>query len=189
MGGRRRHAGWTAIAIFLISAIVACSSPPRSTLLSTDDLQVMTAEMAADLQMGLFADRGPDSPPMRIAIHKVENLTSDIIPENQRWAIMARVRDAQPIIVLGRERNVRFVIPAEYLRDSRQQADSEPEFAAGRKPTHTMTATFRSVTRTTGKHRTDLYSCEFRMTELSSGEIVWVGMFDFKKAAVGKAYD
>ncbi len=189
MGGRRRHAGWSAIAISLMAAVAACSSPPRSTLLSADDLHAMTSEMAADLQMGLFADRGPDSPPMRIAIHKVENLTSDIIPENQRWAIMARVRDAQPIIVLSREKNVRFVIPAEFLRESRQRADSEPEFAANRNPTHTMTATFRSLTRTAGRHRTDVYSCEFRMTELSSGAIVWVGMFEFKKAAVGKSYD
>ncbi len=188
MGGRRRYDGSVVIAICLMAVIAGCS-PPRSTLMSTDDIEAMTAEMSAELQNDLFADRGPDSPPMRIAIHKVQNLTTDIIPENQQWAIMARVRDAQPIVALSRERNVRFVIPAEYLQESRLKADSEPGFGANRKPTHTMSAKFRSIMRSAVKHRTDLYSCEFQITTLDTGEIVWVGLYEFKKTAVGKAYD
>ncbi len=188
MGGIGSGGRVIVIALCLTAAIAGCSTP-RSTLMNTDDIEVMTAEMSMELQTGLFADRGPDSPPMRIAIHKVQNLTTDIIPENQQWAIMARIRDAQPIVALARERNVRFVIPAEYLRKSSLRVDSESGFGADRKPTHTMVATFRSIMRSVGKHRTDLYACEFRITDIETGEIVWVGLFEFKKAAVGKAYD
>ncbi len=165
-----------------------CSSPPRTTTLSGDDLSAMTAEMAQKLHTELFAGRTPESPPMRIAIQRVENLTSDIIPVGEQWQIMARIRDAQPIIELSNQCNVRFVIPAEYLAESgtRQQ---EPGFAAQRAPTHEMTATFMSLRRATGVHRTDLYTCEFRITDLDTGALDWVGTFQFKRAAVGQAYN
>lgn len=172
-----------------IAALAAgCATPPRTTTLSGDDLDAMTAEMAQKLHAELFAGRTPDSPPMRIAIQRVENLTSDIIPVDEQWQIMARIRDAQPIIELGNQCNVRFVIPAEYLRASRTRAE-EPGFAAQRAPTHEMTATFRSLVRATGLHRTDMYTCEFRITDLATGGLDWVGIFQFKRAAVGAAYN
>ena len=97
-------------------------------------------------------------------------------------------KPGQPIVELGNRCNVRFVIPAEYLRVSRTAAE-EPEFAARRDPTHEMAATFMSLRRASGVHRTDLYTCEFRITDLGTGALEWVGTFQFKRAAVGQAYN
>src|SRR5262245_45814108 len=106
------------------AAIAAgCASPPRTTTLTNDDMSAVVGDMAQKLHKELFAGRTPDSPPMRIAIQHVENLTSDIIPMNEQWQIMARIRDSQPIVELSQACNVRFVIPAEYLAESRTKED------------------------------------------------------------------
>lgn len=178
-----------AVTMACVAVLAAgCASPPRTTTMSGDDITAMAGEMAQKLHGELFAGRTPESPPMRIAIQRVENLTSDLIPVNEQWQIMARIRDAQPIVELSNRCNVRFVIPAEYLAEGRTR-EQEPGFAAGRAPTHEMTATFMSLRRATGVHRTDLYTCEFRITDLAGGTLDWVGVFQFKRAAVGQAYN
>jgi hypothetical protein len=126
---------------------------------------------------------------MIVAIHKVENLTSDIIPEGDRWWMMQRVRASQPILTLSRDKNLRFVIPAEHLQAGIDRGNLEDDFAKDRKPTHEMSATFLSATRAAGKHRTDAYLCEYRITDLASGSLVWTEIFEFKRAAFGKGYD
>jgi hypothetical protein len=171
-----------------IGASGGCAAPARTTALSAGDLDAVVGDMAQRLHREVFADRTPESPPMRIAIQRVENLTSDIIPMDEQWQIMARIRDSQPIVELSNRCNVRFVIPAEYLAESRTRED-EPGFAAARAPTHEMTATFMSLLRSAGADRTDLYTCEFRITDLATGNLEWVGVFQFKRAAVGKSYN
>jgi hypothetical protein len=165
------------------------SSPPQSTRLTTDDLQTVTIEMAERLRGSDFLrDRTADSPRIIVAIQKVENLSMDIITEGERWYLLERVVGSNPIMSLRQSRNIGFVIPAERVQKTRE-VTGDSEFARGRAPTHEMTATFRSVTRAAGLDRTDLYACEYRVTELASGKIAWTDVFEFKRAAAGKAYD
>ena len=174
----------------MVLCVGACSAPPRSTQLTTSDLDATTAAMAAKLASSKFlADRTADSPRVVIAISKVENLSSDIITEGEEWMLMQRVRDSLPIVQLGKQRNLAFVIPAEHLKAGQARGTLDAEFAKGRKPTHEMDATFRSGTRTSGKDRTDAYLVEYRITDLSSGELVWDESFEFKRVAQGLSYD
>lgn len=165
------------------------STPAQSTRLTTDDLQTVTIEMAERLRGSDFLrDRTTDSPRIIVAIQKVENLSMDIITEGERWYLLERVVGSNPIMSLRQSRNIGFVIPAERVQKTRE-VTGDSEFAKGRAPTHEMTATFRSVTRAAGLDRTDLYACEYRVTELSTGKISWTDVFEFKRAAAGKAYD
>lgn len=181
--------------VFVICALGAatlsgCSSPPRSTELTTSDLDQTAAEMAAKLTSSRFlADRTPDSPKMVIAISKVENLSSDIITESEEWSLMQRVRMSLPIVQLGQQKNLVFVIPAEHLKAGMARGSFDEDFAKGRKPTHEMDATFRSATRSKGKDRTDAYLVEYRITDLHTGELVWDESFEFKRVARGLSYD
>lgn len=167
-----------------------CAAPARSTAITVGDIQETAAEMAAKLRASDFLkERGPGSPRMVIAIQKVENLTMDLIPEADRWYLMDKVRSSFSLTELSKEKNIAFVIPAEKLRAARERGTLDETFAAERSPTHEMTATLRSVTRTAGQARTDLYLCEYRITDLADGALEWSDAFEFKRAALGRAYD
>lgn len=179
---------WVAAAACALAA--GCAGPARSTAITVGDIQETAAEMAARLRGSDFLkERGPDSPRMVVAIQKVENLTLDLIPEADRWYLMDKVRSSFSLTELSKEKNIAFVIPAEKLRAARAKGTLEGDFAPERAPTHEMTATFRSVTRTAGLDRTDLYLCEYRITDLADGALEWSDAFEFKRAALGRAYD
>lgn len=196
--GARPRGRVVIVAALAVSAwwLAGCvSARPRSSTLTTEDLVVTTNEMAAQLSASEFLGaRTAESEPIVIAIDKVQNLTSDIIPEGQQWWMMAAVRDRLNVNALRRERNVRFVIPAAHLRAGMERGNLE-DGVASRAPTHQMSATFHSATRTSRgtrggpAARTDAYLCEYRITDLSTGELKWTGEFEFKREAFGRAYD
>ncbi len=180
------------VACSLVCAVVVvgCSGAAKSTRLTMGDLDDTTAVMAQKLaDSRLLADRTPESPRMLIAINKVENLTSDLIPESEEWLLMERVKGSLPILNLGKERNMAFVIPANHLRAGRKRGNLPQGFAMERRPTHEMTATFHSGTRSSRKDRTDAYLVEYRITDLETGTLEWNETFEFKRAAAGLAYD
>jgi hypothetical protein len=162
--------------------------------MTTQDYEHIAIEIAGKLRAkllatGELAERRPDSPQMVVAITKVLNLTSDIMSEGTKWYLMARVKNSLPFATLSREKNIRFVISADHLRLARQRGTVEENFAFERQPTHVMTATFSSVTRAVGVDRTDLYYCEYSITALKTGELVWVDKVEFKRTAHGRAWD
>lgn len=170
--------------------VPGCASAPRSSTLSVDDIEFTADELVHKLSdSDWLRGRTSGSPRVVIAIQKVENLSSDVIPEPDRWYIMTRLRASRPLEAYRRLYNVAFVIPAEHLAASSAQSEAEREIGAGRRPTHELTATFRSATRSAGLDRTDAYQCECRVTDLASGELVWTDTVEFKKTAFGKAYD
>jgi hypothetical protein len=179
-----------ALVLIVMALLGACAGSPRSTQLTSGDLDATTAAMAQQLSgSGFLAERGPGSERMVIAISKVENLSSDMIPVGEQWLLMERVKGSLPIVELGKQKNIAFVIPAEHLREGRARGTLPEEFGAGRAPTHEMAATFHSGTRLAGKDRTDAYLVEYRITDLATGGLVWNGMYEFKRAAAGLAYD
>jgi hypothetical protein len=165
------------------------STQPQSTRLTADDLETITIEMAEKLRGSAFLrDRTPESPRIIVAIQKVENLSTDLISDSERWYLMERVASSTPIMALRQDRNIGFVLPAEKVQRTRE-VTGDSEFAKGRAPTHEMAATLRTVTRAAGVDRTELYACEYRITTIATGEVAWTDSFEFKRAAVGKAYD
>ncbi|MBK9187899.1 MAG: hypothetical protein IPM33_02985 [Phycisphaerales bacterium] len=175
----------------LLLILPACGAPGRqSTRLTAEDLEATTTEIAARLSASAFmASRGPDSPRMVIAVHKVENLTSDVIPEREQWWMIQRVRDSAPLLALSRQRNIRMVMPAEHLREGEARGALPEDFAAQRDPTHEMTATFRSATRAASLARTEVYLVDYRITDLGTGELVFNETFSFKRQAFGRSFD
>ncbi len=166
------------------------SAEAKSTRLTVDDLQFTAAELADKLRGSEFlAGRSPDSPPMVVAVSKVENLTSDIIPEAEQWWLIHRLRNAQSVRTLAQDRNLTFVIPVERLQAGRDTGAFDDATAARRAPTHEMTATFRSATRAAGLHRTDFYLCDLRITDLADATLDFSDSVEFKRAAVGRSWD
>lgn len=158
--------------------------------MTVDDYVHIATEMAEKLRSSRFlVERSSQSPELVFAVNKVQNLSSDIISVPTQWYMQERVVNSLPLAALSREKNISFVMPAEKVRGAKAALEVDEHFGADRRPTHVMSATFRSVTRSAGKDRTDLYYSEYAIADLSSGEIVWTDKVEFKRAAHGVAWD
>ena len=188
-----RCSGLASIVLLMLTSL-GCKTPQTSRI-QIDDYTEMTAQVAMSLrQSEVFAERSPSSEPWVVSFDKVLNLSSEIMPQGEQWGVVAMVRGAQPINSLWDDKRVAFVIPAQYAIDQRGTLDAErvdKGFGRERRVTHTVTSTFRSVTRVgeNGKGRTDVYGCEFQMLDLSTNESVWLDTFEFKRTARGSVRD
>lgn len=170
--------------------LAGCAAPARSTRLTAGDMEETAGVMAGKLAASSFlSGRTGDSEPVVIAIDRVENLTSDVIPASEQWWLMERLRDAATLQSFARDRNIRFVIPAEHLREGRERGNLPREFGAERAPTHQMSATFRSATRSADRSRTEVYLLDCRITEVGTGALAWSDGIVLKREAFGKSYD
>jgi len=162
----------------------------RTTRLAAEDFADVAAALAQQLgSSAAFMERGPNDELWIIAMDRVENLSSDVIPVSEQWWLMARLRASLPMQTLARERGVRFVIPAEHLAEVRAREPELAEAAPLRSPTHRMGAVFRSVTRFGRGGRTDLYHVDFDLVDLRDGELEWSGSYEFKRLAFGRSWD
>jgi len=181
------------VLLLMVMWVGGCATPRENSRIAIEDYQEMAAEMAASLrQSDAFAERTPESEPWIVSFNRVQNLSSEIMTQGEQWGIIAMVRGAQPINSLWDRGRVAFVIPAQYAIEQRGTIDAERAdkgFGSERQVTHTITATFRSVTRATAEGRTDMYGCEFQMIDLRTGEPVWLDTFEFRRQARGSIRD
>ncbi|MFO0833543.1 MAG: hypothetical protein U0638_01120 [Phycisphaerales bacterium] len=201
VGFRGRHALIRSLAPAAALAglwlLPACASGPahmqgESSTIAFEDITDTAKEMAKKLASSNFLkDRTPNSPPVTITLSKVVNYTSDVIRDSERWYLMYRVLDSVPLRELRTNKNIKVVIPRERLEDLRIAAGDPdlPPLGEQRDPTHVMDATFRSVTYQAGKARTDAYYCQYRITDIRSGEVAWSDGFEFKRSALGRLID
>ena len=179
--------------LLLTLPLTSCASDggQRTTRMQLDDFEAMAAAMAESLRASeALRGRGPDSAPWRISITQVRNLSNDVMTPAEQWAIMAKIQDAQSIQHLWDAKRVRFVLPIEKVRGLRRAGIEAGEpIGVDREPTHTLTAVFRSATRASGSHRTEVYFCQFELLDLREGTPVWADRFEYKRQARGRILD
>lgn len=193
----RRSLGIAALILASLPLLPGCATGPahmqgESSTIAFEDISDTAKEMAEKLAAsGFLKDRAPNSPPVTITLSKVVNYTSDVIRDSERWYLMYRVLDSVPLRELRANKNIKVVIPRERLEDLRIAAGDPdlPPLGEQRDPTHVMDATFRSVTYQAGKARTDAYYCQYRITDIRSGEVAWSDGFEFKRSALGRLID
>ena len=175
-----------------VAALGCAAAPPRSTRLTIGDFELLAAQMSTSLAASpLLRERGPTSEPMVITINRVENLSMDLIPRREQWALMSKVRSSAALVELGRARAFRVVLPAEFAALAGEPAEAArgQGVYAGRAPTHEIAATIRSATRSDGRNRTDVYLLDMRLTALATGELQWTDTFELKRWATGLSFD
>lgn len=164
-----------------------CSSL-NNTRLTQEDYQAIATSIVEKLQTSdLLSKRGSDSPALILTISKVVNWTTDQMSDEAKWLLLEKVKNALPSDLLT-AKNVAFTIPADQLAAA-QRCIRVEGFARGRAPTHVLSATLRSVTRRNISQRTDLYYCEYSITDLADGEIIWTGRYEFTRTSGGKTID
>lgn len=186
---------WAGLLVLLLVGpmLVGCKTAPTTSRIAVEDYQAMAAEMSESLRHSdAIEGRSSASAPMVISFEKVRNLSSEIMPSGEQWAVVAMVRSAQPIRRLWDDKRIVFVIPARHTIDQRDTIDAERAdkgFGTERAVTHTITATFRSVTRAQSDRRVDVYACQFEMIDIQSGATVWIDEFNFQRTAHGDVRD
>ncbi len=185
----------TALLLLVSAAIGGCASSatPRSTRLTVDDLEHVSREFAASLLASdVMRDRGPDSPLWVVSIERVLNLSRDVMSPGEQWFVMNHLRASLPVRQMRQEKNIIFVLPAEGARRAHEYAQQhglETAPLAERRPTHVMSATFRSAVRQDEKGATELYYCEFEIRRIGDRELVWKDDVAFKRIARGHIWD
>jgi len=172
-------------------ALGGCATPPRSSRLTVEDFQEVAAAMAQSLrQSEAINDRTLTSDPWMISIDKIQNLTNDIIPISEQWAVMGMLRSSFQMTELWDLHRVAFVIPPEKAQRLRNELQNDPiQLSNDRQVTHTLIATFRSITRATEDHRSDYYYLEFELLPIEGGQPVWIDRFEIKRQAFGSLLD
>lgn len=157
----------------------------QSTFLSGHDLVAMTDKMAAaiasDPHIAALTARGP----IVIVLTPLNNMTNEIIPRGQGDIFLHRVRvllTAQPSL---RSRFVFVLNPQTYQHLLTQEGMTANDLggrAALLRPGYALQATFYSDTKANGYSRSDYYLCTYRLTNIVTGELVWEGTYEVKKA-------
>lgn len=167
-----------------------CSSGPRSTRLQEDDFVAITDAMAESLATSDFLKgRTSHSPEIVLTLQKILNLSTDLIPEGERWYLIERVFDSVPIQTLRRDKNIRVIRPADHVKAGKDKGLFIQTGDVVAMPTHVLTATFRTITRSGGNSRTEVYGCQYEIVQLTTGDVVWSEMFEFKRQAFGRSWD
>ncbi|MCA9280293.1 MAG: hypothetical protein H6815_05940 [Phycisphaeraceae bacterium] len=172
--------------------LVSCaqSHGTGTTRMTVDDLDYGTTEVSQKLlDSDFLASRDASSEPIIVAVNRVLNLTSDVIPEGEQWLWIQRVRTHALQSGLSRQKQIWFVIPKQFEAEGKASGEIEANAFAARAPTHEMTATLHSLTRSGQQHRTDAYISEFRITDISTGSLVWTDEVEFKRVARGRSYN
>lgn len=174
----------------LAMGLAACQSGPRTSRLAVDDMRMIVDQTIEKLAASDFVrERDATSPPIVITAQRVENRTSDVITRSERWYLMQAVATEVVSSGLARERSIVIVIPRERLEDAKRRGTISELAGEQRDPTHVLEATFRSLTRSDGSVREDLYYCEYRVTDLQSGAIAWADAVEIKRAAFGRSFN
>ncbi len=182
--------------VWLLMAVIfsagGCAGPAisrhaRTPFLDSKDLINMTDKMAAkitaDPVIAAITARGP----MVIVLDNLKNETNQIITRGQGDAFLHRLR-----VLLASHQSLKdrfvFVVNPAALRRLQSHlglsaaSDGPPP---GIVPAYALQAAFYADTKVARGYRSDYYLCTFFLTNIATGQIVWEGSYETKKAARG----
>jgi hypothetical protein len=174
-------------------SLTGCGTPPaaNTTFLRSVDLVDMTEQMSRSFAHDpRVSSRTIDDPEWVVSINRVANQTNQIIPDNEKWAYVGRLRAKLAESDLSRERSIVWVVPPErWPLIAKELGEANQPVELRRPPTHVLTAEFHALTNTSGRGRSDAYVCDYQLVDLSTGSMAWEDAWEVKRAVSGKTYD
>jgi PBP1b-binding outer membrane lipoprotein LpoB len=174
----------------VILAVSGCAGPAlnpdmRNTFLDSHDLVVMTDKMASSIAADPMIAQLANRHPMIIVLTALKNKTDEIIPRAEGDIFLHRVRALLTAHESLRHQFVFVLNKATYQRLAEQEqagaADLGPR-ADRVQPGYALQATFYSDTKVAPAYRSDYYLCTFYLTNIHTGQIIWEGSYETKKA-------
>ncbi len=174
----------------LFSGCTSAVQSGRNTALDYLDLRQMTDDMAGSIVadprvQAAIAKEGS----LVVVVQPVENrMVAEVLPRGPAQAFTARVR-----VLLSRHAPDRFAWvmnrDAFYeLRARETDIDLGPP-PQRVQPRYALTSIFSSLTKEDMKRRSAYYLCEYQLSDLAGGNLLWSGSYEVKKIAVRKFLD
>ncbi len=176
--------------IALVMAVSGCAGPAlnpdmRNTFLDSHDLVVMTDKMASSIAADPVIAQLTAHRPMIIVLTEMKNKTDEIIPRAQGDIFLHRVRALLTAHQSLRRQFIFVLNKATYQRLAAQKELGTAQLGprADRvQPGYALQATFYSDTKVAPEYRSDYYLCTFFLTNIHTGQIIWEGSYETKKA-------
>ncbi|MFA7236453.1 MAG: hypothetical protein WC058_06285 [Phycisphaeraceae bacterium] len=177
---RMRHG----MAMLMLLVLAGCGAPRiENVRLDSADLVAMTDRMAESLLGNpAIASRQADDEPWVITLDRVTNDTSDIIPEGEKRAYMARLRALLAQSPALNAHALKFVLPLAHA-----QSLDEPNRRLT--PTHALAATFHTADNYSRQARSAMYVCAFELLDLRSDQIIWEDRYELKRGVTRSEWD
>ncbi|MGN6368333.1 MAG: hypothetical protein ACTHN5_08750 [Phycisphaerae bacterium] len=159
----------------------AISKNRTTTFLNSDDMQAMTNKMAAAIMSDPYIQQEMQKGPLKIVIKPVENQTNEIIRDNRKELFVHRLQGllaAQPAL---HDKFTWLVNKSDY---EKLKAEEIPDVGPSEdriQPEYALWATFLADTRATSKSRSDIYLCQYKLTNLRTGAELWTGQYETSK--------
>jgi PBP1b-binding outer membrane lipoprotein LpoB len=160
----------------------AVSKDAKTTFLNADDMKAMTDKMAASIMGDPYILQEMQKGPMKIVIKPVENQTNEIIRDNRRELFVHRLQGLLATQPSLRDKFVWVVNRSDY---EKLRAEEIPDVGPSEdriQPEYALWATFLADTRATAKGRSDIYLCQYKLTNLQTGAELWTGQYETQKA-------
>ena len=164
----------------------AVNRDAKTTFLTSDDMVIMTNQMAESIIADPFIQQEEAKGPLKIVIKPVINETNEIITDNRKelfvWRLQGLLAKNQSL----RDRFVWVLNRDDYLKLRNEEI---PEAKLGPDetrilPDYALYAHFITDTRVTNKGRADVYLCQYQLTRISgdgTGVILWTGQYETSK--------
>jgi len=171
--------------VFCICA-AGCSGPAvskdaKTTFLNSDDMVTMTNQMASSMMGDSYVQREMAKGPLTVVIKPVENQTNEIIVDNRKELFVNRLQGllaGQPAL---RDKFVWVMNKSDF---EKLRAEEVPDVGPSEEriqPEYALWAIFLADTQATSKGRSDLYLCQYKLTNLLTGEELWTGQYETSK--------
>lgn len=157
----------------------------RNTFLDSHDLVVMTDKMAAAIASDPVIAQITEHGPMTIVLTALKNKTDQIIPRYEGDIFLHRVRALLTAHESLRREFVFVLNKATYERLAAQEQTGSAHLgpnASRLQPGYALQATFYSDNKVSPEYRSAYYLCTFFLTDIHTGQIIWEGSYETKKA-------
>jgi PBP1b-binding outer membrane lipoprotein LpoB len=160
----------------------AVNKNAKTTFLNSDDMQTMTDKMATSIMSDPYIMQEMQKGALKVVIKPVENQTNEIIRDNRKELFVHRL---QGLLATKPALHDKFVWVVNRSDYEKLRAEEVPEVGPSEdriQPEYALWATFLADTQATAKGRSDIYLCQYKMTNLQTGAELWTGQFETSKA-------
>lgn len=184
-----RLSGGLALTIMLLG-LAGCGGPAlnpdmRNTFLDSHDLVAMTNKMASAIASDPVIARLTSHGPIIIVLTPLKNNTDQIIPRNQGDIFLHRVR---ALLTAHQSLRREFIFVLNKAAYQRLAAGEQPGVGPlgpdvnRLRPLYALQATFYSDNKVSPKYQSAYYLCTFYLINIRTGQMIWEGTYEMKKA-------
>lgn len=189
--------GILSLSVLVCTSGCATTAQAHSTRLTDADLQQAVLQLRDQLAASRWLlERDTSSPPDRLVVRKVENLSSDRIPMAEQWSLVLKLISHRGVQDLLKRKHIIVQLPPEKVEMLEAHGFSFPQLTTENQPTMVMRAQIASASRLGARDgqaqadiRRDYYLLSMTIEDLTTRAVLWQGQTELSREARGSLDD